>query len=101
MEFLDGTFCLKTLIAQIHHAYIEMWCCSLLDVQGAHCEHVGTPAFMLACLVAGFLVSTLISYAHHLRHSSTWQMASYMWRHKVSLLLDCLTCASMVLSKLF
>ena len=53
---------------------------------------------MLAFLVLGFIISTLISCIRNLEFSDSMGLFGSIWRQKVSLLLDCLTSATMTLS---
>ena len=53
---------------------------------------------VLALLVLGFIISTLISCARNLECSDSMGLFGSIYRRKASLLLDCLTSASMVLS---
>ena len=55
---------------------------------------------VLALLVAAFVISTLVGCARSLACTSCIHLFSTLWRRKVSLLLDCLTCAAMILSEL-
>lgn len=54
---------------------------------------------VLALLVLAFVFSTLVSCVRNLACSGCIDMFSTLWRRKVSLLVDCLTCAAMILSK--
>ena len=55
---------------------------------------------VLALLVAAFVISTLVGCARSLACTSCMDTFSTLWRRKVSLFLDCLTCAAMILSEL-
>jgi len=55
---------------------------------------------VLALLVAAFVISTLVGCARSLACTSCMDIFSTLWRRKVSLLLDCLTCAAMISSEL-
>ncbi|KAL0047060.1 hypothetical protein WJX82_005420 [Trebouxia sp. C0006] len=55
---------------------------------------------VLALLVAAFVISTLVGCARSLACTSCMDIFSTLWRRKVSMLLDCLTCAAMISSLL-
>lgn len=54
---------------------------------------------VLALLVTGFIISTLVGCARNLACTGCMDMLSTLWNRKVSLLLDCLTSAAMVISE--
>ena len=54
---------------------------------------------VLALLVTGFIISTLVGCARNLACTGCMDMLSTLWSRKVSLLLDCLTSAAMIISE--
>lgn len=54
---------------------------------------------VLAVLVAAYMVSVLAGWAHSIAGHGLQDSLNGLWAAKVSLLLDCLTCAAMVTSE--